>query len=348
MAYGDQNMNRVHNYISNTMTDAAFVQMWQSRVKISNKNDKTTSISQFRLKNSILELLELCEKIKTTENYMRDNVSLLSSDAFNENLQTINTMKSQADRLIAALNDGSLIKSIKYKMAKRMNKRARLKRNKSMIQLESNKQKQIMELKSKELKEWINRERIEYDKKRKEEELKLKADAVLKDVNKRKAEAKRFLLLIEKLCKLRDAREKSASGRGENVLTTDKEVFLTFTEKLKSLWKGAHSRYTLEESRLKEMLEKDGNTRTLDESIVEDVCSDVAIVNSWTDVMFGNKDTLPQNNSHESIDQFIYMRKQWDQYVCSNEEGTRIPLGWLIPPLPSDDWKEFVQFDGGI
>lgn len=56
----------------------------------------------------------------------------------------------------------------------------------------------------------------------------MKADAVLRDVNKRKAEAKRYLLLIEQLCKLRDAREKSALGRGKNVPTTDKEVFLIF------------------------------------------------------------------------------------------------------------------------
>lgn len=148
------------------MTDDVFVQMWQSKVKISNKTQTTASISQFRLKNIIMKLLGLCEKIKTTENYMRDNVSLLSSDMFKENLQTIISLKNQADHMIAMLNDGSLIKLTKYKMAKRMSKRARLKRNKSVMQFEWNKQKQIMELKSKQLEEWINKERIEYDKKR--------------------------------------------------------------------------------------------------------------------------------------------------------------------------------------
>lgn len=57
------------------------------------------------------------------------------------------------------------------------------------------------------------------------DEFRSKIDMLLKDVNKRKTEAKRFLFLLDRLCDLRKSREKSAIGRGEAIKSSHQQLF---------------------------------------------------------------------------------------------------------------------------
>ena len=48
----------------------------------------------------------------------------------------------------------------------------------------------------------------------------------------------------------------------------------------------------------------------------------------------------------QSVESLIYIRKQWDKYICSRNipGGQRIPNGFVVPPFPpkNSTWEAYI------
>lgn len=148
---------------------------------------------------------------------------------------------------------------------------------------------------------------------------------VLRDVLRKKQDAKKCLTKLDTLVKLRVARQNTAKGRGRIVSCNEMLHFSSQIESLKSLWSNKLSKYETEEAELREKLNKETKkfilpleeaTNKIEQNLLQ-----------WQHLLFGGQP--PQVDFNGNIYKFIKTRVQWDQYL--SQDGKSLPTGWVVP-----------------
>lgn len=277
------------------------------------------------LRQTLLAVVDL----QAQEENITDNIRTLTGSEWMAKIRELEVVKAEIERALTLVTGPFLIR-LRKSNAKRKAKRLRLKR----LNLEKKREKEerIKELKERSRKIDENLQKIKDDinKAKQEEEQKLQADIVLKEVLRKKSDAKKCLTKLEALANLRKARQNTAIGRGETVSESETATFHAHISKLKSLWELKLLIYEKEEADLRAQLKKDSEaSNTLQAERETSVASNLA---EWREVLFGGK--LPQVDFSGDVARFLEVRSQWDQYISS--EGTPLPVGW-VTPAPMND-----------
>uniref|UniRef100_A0A1E1W5G1 Programmed cell death protein 7 n=1 Tax=Pectinophora gossypiella TaxID=13191 RepID=A0A1E1W5G1_PECGO len=288
---------------------------------IKHKDEHPISISEVKekLRNLVLTL----NKIKDKEIYLKENTNTISEHDWTSTLSDIEKHKSIIKDSMACIND-SYLDMLKKMLAKRSAKRLRMKRLKLERRLEKKDRFKELEERSRKIDENLQKIKDDIIKAEQEEEAKLQADMVLREVLRKKHDAKKCITKLDALVKLYKARQNTAKGRGESISEKDAECFNNNIEKLKSLWIQKLHSYEKEESELRATLNQDKGKDTISTKDAE-VLGNLA---KWRRFLFGS-DCTPQADFQRDVGKFITRRSQWDQYIHS--EGSSLPIGWVLP-----------------
>ncbi|XP_053612075.1 uncharacterized protein LOC128676137 [Plodia interpunctella] len=306
-------------------TDQDFVKNFENKLSTSAAKKKLNiSISETREK--LRNMLILLEEIKSKEKYLSKNISTMSDDEWKKNMEYVEFKKdSMVKEYLPGINNMHL-DLLRKLIAKRSAKRLRLKR----VRLERKREKEDLikksEERSRKIDENLQKIKDDIDKMKQEEQAKLEADMVLKEVLRKKTDAKKCLVKLDALLKLRVARENTAKGRGQSVSEWEANVFKNNIEKLKTVWCQRLSSYEKEESKLREKLEQESSEQPTLASQQE--ARLVENLSKWKEFLFG-ADGVPQVDFSGDVGSFVGVRSKWDQFV--SDEGSPLPVGWVLP-----------------
>lgn len=305
--------------------DQEFLKTFEKRIpvrELTQINVKPLSISEVREK--IRKMVITVNDLKAKEKMLSKNISTLSEDEWRSNMKEVEENQALINKTLTILN-GPYLDLLRKLLAKRAAKRLRLRKANMDRKREKEERMKEMKERSRKIDENLQKIKDDINKAKQEAEQKLQADMVLKEVLRKKSDAKKCLTKLDALVKLRKARQNTAAGRGESVSESDEAAFLSHIEKLKSLWKRKLVLYEKEEVELRAQLDEDSERQY---SMLAEAEQHVATnLNLWRTALFGGK--LPQVDFAGDVAKFIAVRSQWDRYI--GKEGTRLPVGWVPP-----------------
>ncbi|XP_038221316.1 regulator of nonsense transcripts 2-like [Zerene cesonia] len=300
------------------LSDQEFIKKFERHIKSSSHiKPKNTNMGQLKEKLStlMLQLKEIQDKHKK----LSANVDYYSEDEWKSIMNAISNKKCVINELISQFNSPYMELARKY-LAKRTAKRLRLKRLQEERKRDKMDRKREKEERSRKIDEDLQKIKDDILKAKQEEEAQLEADMVLKDVIRKKSDGKKCLAKMDALIKLRQARQNTARGRGQNISDNETDAFQKNIEKLKTIWTQRLELYDKEETSLRSQLTK-ANSEPVEETIQIET-----VLGTWRQVLFGGGN--PQVDFNGDIDKFVSVRSHWDQYIDS--EGTPLPIGWVV------------------
>ncbi|XP_050350057.1 virulence factor-related M protein-like [Nymphalis io] len=303
------------------ISDEEFIRKFKDGMPPPKPKPRMNKNKIWKMKADVIRLLGALHDIKLQEETLSTNYSL-SDEEWQYAVQNININKKVIKDTIIKISKSGLNISKKL-VCKRRAKRLRLKRKK--------------EEKKEERKEWIrqneeNSLRIDENlqqikdaiqKAKQKEEAKFQADIVLKEVMRKKHDAKKSIVKLEALVKLRKARENTAKGKGQIVSDSESCTFQENVDRLKSLWEYKLASYEKEEAELRAKLDEQNEVENESEIQASNMMK-------WRKALFGGKEN-PQVDFNGDLDRFIGVRADWDQYIDDGPESTPIPIGWVFP-----------------
>lgn len=306
---------------STEKNDADFIKHFESKLSPRKLKSKP-ALNISSLIEQLKDVLLLLNSLKVEENDLEQNMSSLSDEEWNARMLNIHKLKEEINKAMKSIHETDLV-LLKKLVAQRAAKRRRLKRLKAEIKVEKEQMKKDREEKSRKIDDYLQKVKNEMDNAKQEEKAKAIADSVLRDVRRNKQDAKKCLVKLDALIKLRKAKMNTAKGRGEKVSEVEATAFNNNIEKLKLLWNRKLAEYEKEElqrrSQLEGTVEEDCAAQT--EEVVK------AGLQDWSEQFFGADH--PQRDFGGDIDMFVRVRSEWDELV--SEDGSPLPVGWVPP-----------------
>ncbi|KAL1489151.1 hypothetical protein ABEB36_014092 [Hypothenemus hampei] len=321
-------------------------------------------------KNHLTDCIKLIEKLNTIQKTLEENVGSMSSSEWKTRTVEIGIIKDEFTKIMCKFDNAEVMKHLKVSIRTRKKKRLNDRKRREKKLLEKQEAVEARKKLHKEIDQWLNNKNeevinkanlINYFKiihfqleKIKQEEARQKhADVVLAEVTKKKQEARKQLSFIGALIKLRMVRENVANQRGEKTSLEDRRAFSITTEKLIKMWENSMQAYLKEEQGLKFMLEKNQTEDSKQAKMVKERC----LVEQWKTVLFGRSHSVPSTNptfwaltaAERDLETFIAIRKSWDTFLVSpnNENGSKIPVGWVLPNQELDaSWSQYLDRNG--
>lgn len=301
-------------YIPPAVTDEQFVKQFE---KLDTKvSKKAVSITEIRAKMRALVLT--VNKFKEKRKILAENLTTLSEEEWSSTLSEMNENQLKIDEILSLTNDYCL-ENMRKALAKRSAKRLRLKRLNNERKKEKEEMIKQREESSRKIDENLQKIKDDIKKVKLDEEAKLAADSILRDTLRMKHDARKLIVKLEALRRLRRARQNTARGRGEQCSENDEAEFNNNIEKLISLWKARLSNYELEEQLLRDQLKEPQPVVGKMEGVLD-------TLKMWKDVMF---DGEPQFDFEGDVGGFLSARAQWDQHISN--DGSPLPVGWVVP-----------------
>ncbi|ESP01286.1 hypothetical protein LOTGIDRAFT_111632, partial [Lottia gigantea] len=191
-------------------------------------------------------------------------------------------------------------------------------------------------------------------------EMKKMADKTLNSVRSKISETSRKLDLLKGLQRLRKIRMEAAIRIGRYTPDESEESFENQISKAYSILTNQREVYEGEEKTLKVLLEAEQEenkdlAKQKKQQIEEH--RERLQLKKRNEMLFGKKVSFdasePQhtfyqyyNQANENFTSFLQIRQSWDCYIVENyvSGSSRIPDGWVLPPLPSNDtWAKYLQ-----
>lgn len=317
----------IHNYptaqqLSSDISDEDVIKQFESKIPKVPHVISENSVSISQVHDQIRNLVHALNKIKVKQKFLSEKINNLSDNEWSAHLKQTKENKDIVSKILSSMN--SLNTDVLRKLlAKRCSKRARQKRQR----IEKKKQKKELEKQkeenSRKIDEYLKKFQDHINKAKQEDEAKFQTDAVLKETIRKKQDAKRYIVKLDALIKLRKARMNTAKGRGETLSQKEAEVFEMNIEKLKSMWSQRLIMYDKEESELRVKLQQDCEAVTDGNETEKRTKHNLE---QWKVALFGGE--LPQAQFLD-VGAFLTVRSLWDRYL--NPEGSSIPLGWALP-----------------
>ncbi|XP_063539893.1 GRB10-interacting GYF protein 2-like [Cydia strobilella] len=305
-------------YMPPAVTDEQFVKQFE---KLDTKVSKK-AVSLIEIREKIRALVLTLNKLKEKQKKLTENFNTLTEEEWSSTVREMKANQLKIDEVLSLTNDFCL-ENMRKALAKRSTKRLRLKRLNNERKKEKEEMIKEREERSRKIDENLQKIKDEIKKVKLDEEAKLAADCILRDTLRKKHDARKCIVKLEALVRLRKARQNTARGRGEQCSENDEAEFNNNIDKLISLWKGKLSNYELEEQLLRDQLKESLPVVGKMEGVVE-------TLKMWKDVMF---DGEPQFDFGGDVGGFLSVRAQWDQYISN--EGSSLPIGWVVPD-PTD------------
>ncbi|KAL4713785.1 hypothetical protein ACJJTC_012302 [Scirpophaga incertulas] len=306
------------------ITDQDFLKMFEKRLPTETvvKKSEPYVISEFH--DKMKDLLCTLSELKNIEKELSENRETYSDVEWNVKIEEINQKKQAINDSLALINNS--VEKIQKQLTKRFAKRQREKRLRIQRKQMREDRLKKMEERSRKIDENLQKIKDSINKTKQEEEAKIQADHILKEVLRKKHDARKCLNKLEALKKLHKARLNTAKGRGQTVSVHFVEEFDTKVENIKLLWAQKLVTYEKEESELRQKLEEE-SMQNVEVNAPEREISDT--LSKWRKVLFGDGNAIPQVDFHGDLNRFISVRNQWDQYL--SEDGTPLPVGWVTP-----------------
>ncbi|GBP18693.1 Programmed cell death protein 7 [Eumeta japonica] len=313
------------------LDDGAYIRGWEKEIENRNVNKRSKpSIKISEVRSQMCRIVKIVEELKEAELYLSQNIDILSEEEWNKKMQDVHRNRSLVDGAMVGISDNFLEK-FKGILAKRATKRIRLKRLRLERKKEKSERLQQREELSRKIDENLQKMKDDIEKAKQEEEDKIQTDIILREVHHKKADAKKCIMKLEGLMKLRKARQNTAKGRGQTVNEVEAAKFNESIEQLKMLWMKKLALYEQEENEMRQKLrddsknQHDADKKTPKQDIVQNL-------EKWKKHLFGDFKILPQADFRGDLTKFVAIRAQWDQYI--SKEGTPLPVGWVIPLNP--------------
>uniref|UniRef100_A0A3P9JZ32 Programmed cell death 7 n=1 Tax=Oryzias latipes TaxID=8090 RepID=A0A3P9JZ32_ORYLA len=265
-------------------------------------------------------------------------------------------VRRQLQENMALLRDSEGLARTKVLRVSR--KRARLLKARTLRELERKQAEERGCLKEAAIDEWRLRQIQQGEEKKKEQELKLAADAVLCEVRKKQADVKRMQDILRSLEKLRKLRKEAANRKGISTEQQCDELFSSSLEQLRRVMKKRATLYSAEEKALMVMLEgeqEEERRREQEKRMKKERERRLQVKERVDAILFGEKPPAdgalqPFRDFYSQADcsfqALIHIRSQWDLFLVAsdNPKGSSLPQSWVIPELPSDqNWASALQ-----
>ncbi|XP_016140371.1 programmed cell death protein 7 [Sinocyclocheilus grahami] len=337
-------------------------EQWIRSVLLKRRNQSTepkhteskASTSEFREKlyGTVQMLSELNMVCRMLEDHLENE------DAWTESLSKATELKNRIQESLTDLKDPDCVRGIKRKLLRVNKKRARMRRRKMEQQEEKQEQEARRAEREAEVDKWQLKRIQEVEEKNREKELKLAADAVLSEVRKKQADAKRMLDILKSLEKLRKLRKEAAARKGMFPGKESDERFEGHLERLRSLIRKRTAVYATEEKALRVMLEgeqEEERKRDREKRLKKEKEKLLQKKREVDTMLFGAE--LPPDHplrlfldyytqAEHSLPALIQIRREWDQFLVSDKhpDGTSVPQGWVLPDQPADDiWATALE-----
>ncbi|CAG9116643.1 unnamed protein product [Plutella xylostella] len=311
---------------SQPLSDQDIIKTFESKITPSNSRIKQKPVAISSVREHLRNIVLLLKQLQDKESLLKENISTMSEEEWGTAVDEIKQSKVLLDGLMLQIND-TYLDVIKSALSKRSAKRLRLKRINEARKRQNMEMKKQWEERSRKIDEDLQKIKNDIDKAKQKEEFKIQADIILREVTRKKQDAKKCLSKLDALARLRKARQNTAKGRGMEVSESDAVSFSTNIDKLKSLWTQKLSLYEKEEAELRDKLQKDSEEKSMSEC--ESQRRVAENLSKWRHYLFGTEEN-PQVDFKGNIEHFISVRFNWDQYI--NSEGSPIPVGWVVPP----------------
>ncbi|XP_034833181.1 programmed cell death protein 7-like [Maniola hyperantus] len=307
------------------LTDQEYVKKLEIRIPYKVKPKVNFShVSQ--LHKTLYELVLSLNDLKAQEGKLSSNIDTSSEEEWTEALKSIKANKNVIQHMISKLSSSYLDMSRKL-IAKRTAKRLRLKRLKEERKREKKERIKELEERSRKIDENLQKIKDDIQKAKQQEEAKIQADILLKEVIRKKHDAKKSIAKLDALVKLRRARQNTARGRGQDVSEAETIAFQNSIDQIKKLWQHKLSNYEEEERESRAQLEQ--SNKLSDSSTFKELEVKGNLV-KWRRVLFG-ADVNPQVDFHGDLARFIHVRSQWDSYIDDSMGSSPLPIGWVVP-----------------
>ncbi|XP_050669637.1 uncharacterized protein LOC126968654 isoform X2 [Leptidea sinapis] len=285
---------------ASVLSDQEILKKFECDIKMDVVKFKLNNITIREIKMKLLNLIKVFNETRDNLKNLTENVDNLSDSEWKLKMEDICNKKDVIGKQVNDLG-GSYIELVKKYVAKRASKRLRLKRQRewrARLKIEMKKQK---EEHSRKIDEYLQNIKDENNRIKQQEKAKLNADIVLKDVQKKKLDAKKLVSKLDALLKLRRARQNTAKGRGQPISDNETSVFQMNIEKLRLLWIQRLQIYDKEENDLRTQLSE--SEKPLINKADKDIEEALA---QWKQVLFGSG--FPQFDFSGDIGKFIGVR----------------------------------------
>lgn len=287
-------------------------------------------------------LAQLRESCDTLQSNTDDESEWLDSFA------TASRLKSELEDKLKLLESlDSRVSAVSSAAAKRKARRLRAKQHHDMDRRE--REQRHLEAEAA-IDAWRLQKIRQVEDRKREQELKLAADAVLCEVRKKQSDVKRMQDILRSLEKLRKLRKEAASRKCIVTELECEEAFYGRLEKLRNVLKSRTTVYASEERALMVMLEgeqEEERMREREKQVKNEMDKWLQKKQSVDAMLFGDGfATTPvlqaftdyYSQAQHSLHTLLQIRKEWDMFVvaAAHPEGSPVPQDWVEPELPSD------------
>ncbi|XP_051235977.1 programmed cell death protein 7 [Dicentrarchus labrax] len=264
-------------------------------------------------------------------------------------VMALNVKKELQDKL-KVLSDGSCLDTWKAKLSCVAKRRARRQRARKLQQMEIKHREDLLSEKEAAIDKWRLQQIHKVEEKKKEQELKMAADAVLCEVRKKQADVKRMQDVLRSLEKLRRLRKEAALRKGIVAEQECNEAFSSQLEQLKCVMKKRTAVYSAEQKALMVMLEgeqEEERRREWEKRVKKERERQLQRKHRVDAILFG--DELPADSvlqpfrdyytqAERSLHALLQIRREWDAFVIAtaHPDGSPVPQSWVLPDTPSD------------
>lgn len=314
--------------------------------------------SVFQIRDTLYSAVELVSELSAACETLKDNLENegVWADSYTKAL----SVKKDLQERLKVLSDPECVSGLKKKLSCISRRRARHHRRK-LVRME---EKQMKEEQRAEKEAAIDRWRMkriqQVEEKKRDQELKLAADAVLSEVRKKQTDVKRMLDILRSLEKLRKLRKEAASRKGIFPERASDQVFEGQVEQLRGLIRKRTAVYAAEENALRVMLEgeqEEERKRDLEKRQKKEREKLMKKKKEMEIMLFGDEmhpdhplQAFKQyyTQAERSVAALVQIRREWDMCLVpvSYPDGTAVPRAWVLPEPPSDEvWASALDRD---
>lgn len=302
--------------------------------ELSQKRDYCGALRISEVKSALISIHKLNKELELFTAELRSNKSLPEPE-WQEKLEICQGKKIEILNLLKKFRDKEFINNVKKELEKRKKKRLREKRKRAAWKIEKTVATEKRAQLHIEADIWIKNKQEVIEKEKQEENLRKDADMVLADVRAKRSDARKFLGILQELQNLRRVKVNVARARGEHLSSAADEAFNNIIVKLVEQWTALDREYSIEEQGLRLMLKTD-NERKIEKQKKN-------TFDDWENVFFGRK--LPTTDLFQrDLQAFVTIRAAWDKFINYDGEGSPIPIGWVVPDVPSSAaWQKYLK-----
>ncbi|KAG8035759.1 hypothetical protein G9C98_001415 [Cotesia typhae] len=304
--------------------------------KLNNVRDSNKKIGITQIKSLLSSINKLNSNLKNTISQLEKDKTNLEINEWNEKLKQCWKTKVEIENLSLTLHNNDIICKLKELIDKRKKKRIREKKLRLKWKAKKSQENEKIAQSHSVIDAWIRDKLDVIQREKQEKDLRKDADMVLSDIRGKRYDARKYLSLLNELKNLRKVKSANARARGEKLSIAADQSFENIIVQLIEQWSKLDSEYSIEERGLKLMLQTDS------EKVIKRQKKNN--FDDWEIAIFGRKLSSVNNGIRNDLNKFVMIRVMWDRYINYQGEGRRIPIGWVMPELPSSAaWQKCLR-----